>query len=138
MSRAHDDDDKGPYRGPSRAAPYALSRLSAPVSLVDAAREIQHADEWIASTTSAQLSVIAEQIRALRAQAEAGVAQARENAELHRAEQTRAIKRRQDRATLLEIAGQLAHGSGTTVSSTRALESTPGIPAPGWVPAPTR
>jgi hypothetical protein len=75
-----------PYRGPGRAAPYALSRLSGPVSLTDVAREIEQADQWIASTTGAQLHVIAEQIAALRHKAELLLEQARTNAELHRAE----------------------------------------------------
>jgi hypothetical protein len=75
-----------PYAGEARSAPYALSRLSGKVSLVDVAREIEHADQWIASTASAQLSVIAEQIAALREKAQQVLARAQENAELHRAE----------------------------------------------------
>lgn len=75
-----------PYRGPSRAAPYPLRTLSAPISLVDAAREIERADQWIASTANAKLEAIAEQMRALRAQAEDVLRRAREDAELHRAE----------------------------------------------------
>ena len=84
-----DDDQTEPeprYRGPQKAAPYALSRLSAPVSLVDVAREIQQADQWIASTATARLSQIAAQMQALRDQAEAVLQKAREDAELHRAE----------------------------------------------------
>jgi alkylation response protein AidB-like acyl-CoA dehydrogenase len=80
------EDDKPGYRGPQNAAPYPLSRLSAPITLVDAAREIEHADQWIASTASARLSQIAAQMQALRAQAEAVLQKAREDAELHRAE----------------------------------------------------
>ncbi|MFT3928131.1 MAG: DUF2452 domain-containing protein [Myxococcales bacterium] len=75
-----------PFAGPGRAAPYALSRLAGPVSLVDVAREIEHADAFIASTTDAQLRLIAEQMAALRSQAERLLEQARVNAELHRAE----------------------------------------------------
>jgi len=56
------------------------------VSLVDTAREIEHADAFIASTTNAQLRLIAEQMAALRAQAERLLEQARLHAELHRAE----------------------------------------------------
>jgi hypothetical protein len=84
-----DDDSSGDdprYRGPQNAAPYPLSRLSAPVSLVDVAREIQHADQWIASTATARLSQIAAQMQALREQAEVVLQKAREDAELHRAE----------------------------------------------------
>jgi hypothetical protein len=75
-----------PFAGPTRAAPYALSRLSGPVSLVDVAREIEHADTLIASTTNAQLRLIAEQMAALRGQAERLLEHARVNAELHRVE----------------------------------------------------
>jgi hypothetical protein len=82
-----DPAEKKPrFEGPHRAAPYPLSRLSAPVSLVDAAREIEHADQWIASTANARLSQIAAQMQALRAQAETVLQKAREDAELHRAE----------------------------------------------------
>jgi hypothetical protein len=79
-------DDFVKHRGPDRAAPYAVSRLSGPVSLVDAAREIERADQWIASTSGARLEQIAAQMRALREQAEAVLSEARENAALHRAE----------------------------------------------------
>jgi hypothetical protein len=79
-------DGSGPYRGPSNAAPYALSRLSGPVSLVDVAREIEQADQWIASTANAKLSVIAEQMRALRQSAQAVLEKAERDAVLHRAE----------------------------------------------------
>lgn len=74
------------YRGPERASPYPVSRLSGPVSLVDAAREIEHADRWIASTSESKLVQIAAQMHALRQQAEQVLAEARENATLHRAE----------------------------------------------------
>lgn len=79
-------DGTGPYSGPNRAAPYALSRLSGPVSLVDVAREIEHADAFIASTTNAQLRLIADQMASLRSEAERLLEQARMNAELHRVE----------------------------------------------------
>lgn len=74
------------HRGPERASPYAISRLSGPVSLVDVAREIERADQAIASTAGAKLEVIAEQMRALRAQAEDVLQKAQVDAELHRAE----------------------------------------------------
>lgn len=74
------------HRGEARAAPYPLSRLSGPVSLVDVAREIERADLAIASTTGAKLETIAAQMRALRAQAEEVLQKASRDAELHRAE----------------------------------------------------
>jgi Protein of unknown function (DUF2452) len=87
-----DDDTKDPrndalrFAGPDRASPYAVSRLSGPVSLVDSAREIERADQWIASTSSAKLEQIAGQMKALREQAEQVLRDAHENAALHRAE----------------------------------------------------
>ena len=85
MSDAADDGSER-YRGPARAAPYALSRLSGPVSLVEVAREIEQADQWLASTASAKLGVIAEQMRALREAAQRVIDKAARDAELHRAE----------------------------------------------------
>lgn len=88
VRRMGDDPEQadGPYRGPGRAAPYPISRLSAPISLTEAAREIEQADQWIAATTSAKLSVIADQIRALQQQAQSVVEEARRYAALHRAQ----------------------------------------------------
>src|ERR1700712_1347568 len=86
------DDTKDPdpaaakHVGPDRSSPYAVSRLSGPVSLVDSAREIERADQWIASTSSAKLEQIAGQMKALREQAEQVLRDAHENAALHRAE----------------------------------------------------
>ena len=59
----------------------------------------------------------------------------------------RLAARCQERAAVRDVLGIELHGrrcaasfsgEGTTVSSTRAVERTPGKPAPGWVPAPTR
>jgi Protein of unknown function (DUF2452) len=80
------NDGSSRYRGPSKAAPYALSRLSGPVSLVEVAKEIEQADQWIASTANAKLNVIAAQMRALREAAEHVLAKAEQDAVLHRAE----------------------------------------------------
>jgi hypothetical protein len=86
---AHDDDttrhagDK--HGGPDHASPYPISRLAPPVDLVDTAREIQRADETIRNHVGGKLQVIAEQMRALRDQAQAIMAQAQRDAELHRA-----------------------------------------------------
>jgi hypothetical protein len=74
------------HEGPARASPYPVSRLSGPVSLVDAAREIERAEQWIASISEAKLEQIAAQMRALREQAEQVLVEARDNAALHRAE----------------------------------------------------
>jgi hypothetical protein len=66
-------------------SPYPLSRLSAPHELVDVAREIQAADVTLGGVTVAKLRVIAEQIRALQAQAAKVLEEARHAGELHRA-----------------------------------------------------
>ncbi len=75
----------GRYQGPSSAAPYPLSRLAPSFALVDIAREIQRADETIATMTGGKLLVLAEQIRALQDKARALLEKARRDAELHRA-----------------------------------------------------
>jgi hypothetical protein len=85
MSDRSDPADK-PQDDSNRASPYPVSRLSAKVSLVDAAREIEAADQWIASTATAPLATIAEQMQRLREQATAVLEKAHADAELHRAE----------------------------------------------------
>ncbi len=84
-------DEKKPgsgasYEGPAHASPYAMSRLSAPIDLVDTAREIQKADALLSTVTGGKLHMIAEQIRSLQEQARTILDEARRSAELHRAE----------------------------------------------------
>lgn len=74
------------YEGPTRSAPYALSRMAPSFDLVDAAKEIQKADAQLALMTGGKLEIIANQIRALRAEAERLVARAERDAQLHRAQ----------------------------------------------------
>ncbi len=78
-------EDPGRYTGPSRAAPYALSRMAPAFDLVDVAEEIQKADAMLATMTGGKLTVIAEQIRALKEQAARLLERARRDADLHRA-----------------------------------------------------
>jgi hypothetical protein len=73
------------YEGPSRAAPYPLSRMAPAFDLVDVAKEIQRADEMLATVTGGKLSVIAEQIRSLQAQAKELLEKTKRDLELHRA-----------------------------------------------------
>lgn len=85
-----DDDDHSRYRGdkhegPDRSSPYPVSRLAPPMDLVDAAKEIQKADDTIKSHVGSKLRVIAEQMRALRDQAQSIMEDAHRDAELHRA-----------------------------------------------------
>jgi hypothetical protein len=73
------------HQGPGHSAPYPLSRLAPAFDLVDVAREIQKADALIVDVASDKLRLIAEQIQALQAQAHEILADARRDAELHRA-----------------------------------------------------
>ena len=57
------------YSGADHASPYPVSRLGAPVSLVDAARQIESASASVALRTNAQLEVILEQMRTLQQRA---------------------------------------------------------------------
>ena len=85
MSEAPKLPDAGRYQGPSRAAPYAMSRLAPSYSLVDAAHEIERADTTLAVSAGGKLSVIAAQMKRLREQAERILLRAQRDAELHRA-----------------------------------------------------
>lgn len=74
-----------PYRGPQRTAPYPTSRLSAPIELVDLAKVVASADALVNVQATAKLRVIADQIRALQAEARKVLDEARRNQEIHRA-----------------------------------------------------
>lgn len=88
-----DDDTRKPpedrelarYQGPTHAAPYPLSRMAPAFSLIDAATELARADDQLATATGGKLAVLAEQMRALRAQAEALLSKAARDLALHRA-----------------------------------------------------
>jgi hypothetical protein len=80
-----DDDQKYSgenVRGAANASPYPVSRLGAPVSLVDAARAIEAASANVAMRTNAQLEVILEQMKALQARAREIVEQASRDVDL--------------------------------------------------------
>ena len=62
-----------------------MSRLAPRFDLVSMAQEIQSADAMLAAVAGAELEVIADQIRALRARASEVLERARRNAALHRA-----------------------------------------------------
>jgi hypothetical protein len=68
--------------GADYTSPYPVSRLGAPVSLVDAARMIEAASAQVAMRTNAQLEVIVEQMQALQARARAIVEQAARDVDL--------------------------------------------------------
>ncbi len=70
---------------PQRTAAHPLSRLSAPIALVDMAREIEQADSVLTAAVGSELEAIARQVRALKQQAAEALERARRDAELHRA-----------------------------------------------------
>lgn len=82
-----DDAHRPPQRhaGPAHSAPYPVSRLAPSFSLTDLASEIEQADLMVSSRVNAQLEVIAEQVKALQAQARAILEQAHADQRLHHA-----------------------------------------------------
>jgi hypothetical protein len=85
----HDEDlqraGAGHHEGAASTSPYPLSRLAPAFDLVDVAREIQKADAALGNVTVAKLRTIAEQIRALQAQAATVLSDAKRASELHHA-----------------------------------------------------
>ena len=74
------------FRGAEHASPYPVSRLGAPVSLVDMAKVIESASAKVALRTNAQLEVIVEQLKALQERAREIVEQASRDVDLIHAE----------------------------------------------------
>lgn len=86
MSSERHRHNKGKiHKGADRSAPYPVSRLAPGFGLVDMAREIEQADQVVSGRLSAQLQVIADQVKALQAQAREVLAQARDDQRLHHA-----------------------------------------------------
>ncbi len=69
-----------------RSATHPLSRLDAPIDLVEAAREIERAEATLKMAVGARLEVIAEQMRRLKEEAERLMDKARRDAALHQVE----------------------------------------------------
>lgn len=78
-------DAGGKHRGEQRTSPYPMSRLAPVHDLVDVARQISEADTMLGVVASAELSQIADQIRALQQRARDILAQARESLDIHHA-----------------------------------------------------
>lgn len=72
------------HEGDARSSPYPVNRLAPAFDLVDVAREISQADAMVNTRVSAKLKVIADQIKALQAEARAVLEEARQDQELHR------------------------------------------------------
>ena len=73
------------HDGTDHSSAYPVSRLAPGFGLVDLAREIEQADQMVSSRLGAQLQVIADQVKALQAQAREILEQARADQRLHRA-----------------------------------------------------
>ena len=73
-------------RGAAHASPYPVSRLGAPMSLVDMARAIESASDKVAMRTNAQLELIVEQMKALQERAREIIEQASRDVDLIHAE----------------------------------------------------
>ena len=84
-ANSHDKAKPTYHRGADHSAPYPVSRLAPGFGLVDLAREIEQADQMVSGRLGAQLQVIAEQVKALQAQARAVLEQARADQRLHHA-----------------------------------------------------
>jgi len=78
------DTDTPPSKA-DHTSPYPVSRLAPAFDLVDLAKEIALADEMLANRASAQLQVIAEQVRLLQQQAQTILQQTQRDQQLHRA-----------------------------------------------------
>lgn len=68
--------------GAGHASPYPVSRLGAPISLVDTAKAIEAASASVALRTNAQLEVILEQMQALQQRARDIIDQAARDVDL--------------------------------------------------------
>ncbi len=75
----------GQHKGPENTSPYPVSRLAPQIELVDLARQISQAEAMVNTRVSAKLKVIADQIRALQAEAKSVLEEARQDQELHQA-----------------------------------------------------
>lgn len=78
-------DTGAKHTGEQRTSPYPMSRLAPVHDLVDVARQIAEADTMLGAVASAELSQIAEQMRALKERARVVLEAASESLAIHRA-----------------------------------------------------
>lgn len=79
-------DGKDLHKGPEHASPYPVSRLAPAIELVDLAKEIAKADNMLNTRASAKLKVIADQMKALQAEARFVLEETKRDQDLHRAQ----------------------------------------------------
>jgi len=84
---AHQEpQDKGErHEGPDSTSPYPVERGAPAYSLVNTAQEIELADQMVHTQVSGKLKVIADQIKALQAEAQDILDSAQQDMELHKA-----------------------------------------------------
>jgi len=82
------DEDEKPvlHRGGGQSSPYPVSRLAPAFQISDLAAEVALAESMLSARTGAKLRVIADQIKALQAEARKVLDEAREEQILTRAE----------------------------------------------------
>jgi len=81
------DDDKALlHRGDARSSPYPMSRLAPAFQAPELAEEVARAESMLSARTSAKLRVIADQIKALQAEAHKVLDEARDEQALTYAE----------------------------------------------------
>jgi hypothetical protein len=81
-----DDDKPLLHRGDARSSPYPMSRLAPAFQAPELAEEIARAESMLSARTGAKLHVIADQIKALQAEARKVLDEAREEQALTHAE----------------------------------------------------
>lgn len=73
------------HQGSDSTSPYPVSSLSPSFDLVDLAKQISEADAMVNTRVSAKLKVIADQIKALQAEAREALEEAQQDQQLHNA-----------------------------------------------------
>lgn len=86
LTRPMPDNDPTYHQGADHASPYPLSRLAPAFQAPDLAAELARAEAMLGARTGAKLRVIADQIKALQAEARKVLAEAREEQALTQAD----------------------------------------------------
>jgi hypothetical protein len=139
------DDKFKSYQGESHtgaalSSPYPVSRLAAQIDLVDIARELERADEAVNLRVTAKLEVIAEQIRALQAEARRVLETAQHDHALHHARcnfkripgQTYHLYRKPDGSTYFSMVAPRDWGGSPPHDFVGSYRLEPDL---SWVPA---
>ena len=74
------------FQGPDRQSPYPVSRLGAPIDLVETAERIAAADDMLSLQAAGKLKLLAKQIEKLQEKAREILRETKWNQDLHRAQ----------------------------------------------------